>query len=80
MSYPQKIVEHIFSFPELEGLRVEVMEYATKYHVQILLDALSDCDLDFRVNYRKKYQLCKMPIIHSFITSPEHLHITEFTF
>ena len=38
MSYPQKIVEQIFSRLELEGRRVEVMEYATKENFHIFLD------------------------------------------
>ena len=33
ISYPQKIVDQKFSRLELEGPRVEVMEYATKGHV-----------------------------------------------
>ena len=80
MSYPQKIVEHILSRLELEGSRVEVMEYATKENVQILLDSLSEFDLDLSVNYHTKYQLQKMPIIYAFLTSLEHCRITEFTF
>ena len=54
MPYPQKIEELIFSRLELEGQRVEVMGYATKDHVQILLDALNDFVLDFIINYRTK--------------------------
>ena len=57
---------------EIEVRRVEMMEYATKDHAQILLDALSDFYLDFSVNYRTKSQLRKMTVIHSFLNSPEH--------
>ena len=57
-----------------------MMEYATKDHVKILLDALSDFDLDFHINCGTKFQLRKMPIIHSFLTFPEQCRITEFTF
>ena len=73
-------MEQRFSHIEIEGRHVEVMEYSTKEHVQIFMDSLSDFDPYFSVNYRKKSQLRKMPIIHSFLTSPEHCRITEFTF
>ena len=63
MSHHQKIVEQRFSCLELEGRRVEVMEYSTKDHVYILLDALREFDPDFKVNYRTKLQLRKMTII-----------------
>ena len=78
--YPQKLVDQRFIYLELEGRRVDVTEYATKEHVQILLDSLSDFDTDFGVNYRTQDQIRKMPIIHSFLTSPEHCHITELIF
>ena len=72
MPYPQKILEQRFSRLELEGHRVEVMEYETKENVKILVDALSDFYPNFRINYRTKSQLGKMPIIHSLFTSPEN--------
>ena len=58
---------------------MEVMEYAKKDHVQILLDALSDFDPEFSVNYCTKPQLRNMPIIHLFLTSTEEFRITEST-
>ena len=79
MSYPQKIVKQVFSRLELEVRHVEVMEYATKDHVHILIYELSNFDTDFRVNYRTKYQPRKIPIFHLFLTSLEHYHITEYT-
>ena len=70
ISYPKKIVEHRFIRLELERRRVEVMEYATKEHVHIFLDSLSDFDPDFSIDYRTKSQLRNIPTIHSFLTFP----------
>ena len=80
MSYPNKILEQRFIRLEIEGRCVEVMEYATKDHVQIFLDELSNFDPDFSINYHTKPQIRNMPITNSFLTSTEHCRITEFTF
>ena len=80
MDYPKKMIEKRFSELTLDNRPVVVHDYASKNDVDRIHDALTTFDPDFRVKYRSKSQLKKMPWIQKLLESSDHCRQTPYTF
>ena len=79
MAFPKKQIESRCKNLSLDGRRVEMMEYATKEESTFILDALKEFDPDYDPSLTSMSQLKKMPVLHQFLTCPDHCHRTAFS-
>ena len=79
MKYPMNFFEERFKRLNMDGRPVKFIPYPGYDTLKILTDALVDFDPDFDPNIRSKSRIRKMPRITKFLTSPEHLRLSDYT-
>ena len=79
MEVPKKQIESRCATATLDGRPVEVMGYPAKEESSFIFDALKRVDPAFDCNLTSMSQLPKMPVLHQFLSCPNHCHRTEFS-
>ena len=79
MEHPKKMIENRFRQLELEGRKVEVLNYASKNDVALFEEKLKSFDKNYDKSVRSKSQLQKMKLIAQFLNCEKHCRITPWS-